>query len=116
LDWPSSLSPPPAAKETKRKHAKSAPSTSSNRRSPPKQKRSPLPKVPYLNLPIRPYDRTPKENDRIAKEHHDAHMKKKKPEPCLVYTKKQINYANYFLTLPSKYDLHHKPDDCLCTL
>jgi hypothetical protein len=53
-------SPPPAAKETKRKHAsKNAPSMSSKRRSPPKRKLSPLPKVPHPNLPIRPYDRTP---------------------------------------------------------
>jgi hypothetical protein len=40
-------SPPPAAKETKRKRAsKNAPSMSSKRRSPPKRKLSPLPKVP----------------------------------------------------------------------
>jgi hypothetical protein len=68
-----------------------------------------------LNLPIRPYDRTPEENDRITKEHHDAQMKNKKPEPRSTYTEKQINYANYFLSLPSQYDLHHKPDDYLHT-
>jgi hypothetical protein len=69
-----------------------------------------------LNLPIRPYDRTPEENDRITKEHHDAQIKNKKPEPRPTYTEKQINYANYFLSLPSQYDLHHKPDDYLHTL
>jgi hypothetical protein len=59
--------------KTKRKRAsKNAPSMSSNRRSPPKRKLSPLPKVSHLNLPIRPYDRTPEENARIAKEHYDA--------------------------------------------
>jgi hypothetical protein len=64
---------PPAAKETKRKRAsKNAPSMSSKRRSPPKRKLSPLPNVPHLNLPIRPYDRTPEENTRITKEHYDA--------------------------------------------
>jgi hypothetical protein len=54
-------SPPPAAKDTKRKGAsKNALLMSSKRRSPPKHKLSPLPKVPYVNLPIRPYDRTPR--------------------------------------------------------
>jgi hypothetical protein len=61
-------SPPLAAKETKRKRAsKNAPSMSSKRRSPPKRKLSPLPKVPHPNLPIRPYDRTPEENARIQR-------------------------------------------------
>jgi hypothetical protein len=63
-------SPSPPAKDTKRKHAsKNAPSMSSKRRSSPKRKLSPLPKVHHANLPIRPYDRTPEENARIAKEH-----------------------------------------------
>jgi hypothetical protein len=43
-------------------------------------------------------------------------MKKKKPEPRPEYTEKQIDYAKYLLTLPSQYDLHHKPDDYLRTL
>jgi hypothetical protein len=87
LGWPS---PPPAAKEPKRKRAnKNAPSMISNRRSPPKRKLSPILKVPHPNLPIRAYDRTPEENDRIAKEHCDAQMKKKKPEPRPIYTEKQ---------------------------
>jgi hypothetical protein len=77
---------------------------SSKRRSLPKRKLSPLPKVPHLNLPSRPYDHTPEENARIAKEHYDAQMKKKEPEPRPEYT------------LPSQYDLHHKPDDYLRTL
>jgi hypothetical protein len=47
----------------------------------------------------------------IAKEHYDAQMKKKEPEPRPKYTEKQIAYAKYLLTLPSQYDLHHKPDD-----
>jgi hypothetical protein len=83
---------------------------------PPKQKLSPLPKVPHPNLPIRPYDRTPKENARIAKKHYDAQMKKKDPDPRPKYTEKQKDYAKYLLTLPSQYDLHHKPDDYLRTL
>jgi hypothetical protein len=63
-------SPPPTAKETKQKRAsKNAPSMSSKRQSPPKRKLSPLPKVPHQNIPIRPYDRTPEENAKIAKEH-----------------------------------------------
>jgi hypothetical protein len=70
---------------------------SSNRWSPPKRKLSPLPKVPHLNLPIRPYDHTPEENARIAKEHYDAQMKKKKPEPRPEYTEKQKDYAKYLL-------------------
>jgi hypothetical protein len=54
-------SPPPPAKDTKRKRAsKNAPSMSSKQRSSPKHKLSPLPKVPHANLPIRPYDRTPR--------------------------------------------------------
>jgi hypothetical protein len=62
-------SPPLAAKKTKRKRAsKNAPSMSSKRRSPPKRKLSPLPKAPHPDFPIRPYDRTPEENARIAKE------------------------------------------------
>jgi hypothetical protein len=65
---------------------------------------------------MRPYDRTPEENARIAKEHYDAQMKKKEPDPRLEYTKKQKAYAKYLLTLPSQYDLHHKPDDYTCTL
>jgi hypothetical protein len=43
-------------------------------------------------------------------------MKKREPEPRLEYTEKQKEYAKYLLTLPSQYDLHHKPDDYLCTL
>jgi hypothetical protein len=43
-------------------------------------------------------------------------MKKKKPEARPEYTEKQIDYAKYLLTLPSQYDLHHKPDDYLRTL
>jgi hypothetical protein len=110
-------SPPPAAKETKRKRAsKNAPSMSSKRRSPPKRKLSPLPKVPHPNLPIRLYDRTPEENTRIAKEHYDAQMKKKEPEPLPEYTEKQKDYAKYLLTMPSQYELHRKPDDYLRTL
>ena len=110
-------SPPPPAKDTKRKRAsKNAPSMSSKRRSSPKRKLSPLPKVPHANLPIRPYDRTDEENARIAKEHYDAQMKKKEPEPRPEYTEKQIAYAKYFMTLPSQYDLHHKPDDYTRTL
>jgi hypothetical protein len=77
---------------------------------------SPLPKVPHPNLPIRPYDRTPEENTRITKEHYDAQMKKKEPEPRPEYTEKQKEYAKYLLTLPSQYDLHHKPDDYLHAL
>jgi hypothetical protein len=66
-------SPPPPAKDTKRKRAsKNAPLMSSKQWSSPKRKLSPLPKVPHANLPIRPYDRTPEENARIAKEHYDA--------------------------------------------
>jgi hypothetical protein len=38
-------------------------------------------------------------------------MKKKEPEPHPEYTEKQKAYAKYLLTLPSQYDLHHKPDD-----
>jgi hypothetical protein len=54
-------SPPPPAKDTKRKRAsKNAPSMSSKRRSPPKHKLSPLPKVPHANFSIIPYDRTPR--------------------------------------------------------
>jgi hypothetical protein len=75
-------SPPPPAKDTKWKRAsKNAPSMSSKRRSSPKHKLSPLPMVPHAILPIRPYDHTPEENARIAKEHYDAQMKKKEPEP-----------------------------------
>jgi hypothetical protein len=67
-----------------------------------------------MNLPIRTDDRTPKENTRITKEHYDAQMKKKKPEPPTpVYTDKQKNYANYLQTPPSQYDLHHKAHDYL---
>jgi hypothetical protein len=110
-------SPLPAAKETKRKRAsKNAPSMSSKRQSPPKRKLSPLPKVPHLNLPIRPYDCTTEENARIAKEHYDAQMKKKEPEPRPEYTEEQKDYAKYLLTLPLQYDLHHKPNDYLRTL
>jgi hypothetical protein len=105
-------SPPPPAKDTKRKRAsKNAPSMSSKRRSSPKHKLSPLPKVPHANLPIRPYDRTSEENARIAKEHSNAQIKKKEPEPRPEYTDKQIAYAKYLLTLSSQYDLHHRPDD-----
>jgi hypothetical protein len=43
-------------------------------------------------------------------------MKKKEPEPCAECTEKQKEYAKYLLTLPSQYDLHHKPDDYLRTL
>jgi hypothetical protein len=43
-------------------------------------------------------------------------MKKKKPEPRLKYTEKQIDYTKYLLTLPSQYDLHHKPNHYLRTL
>jgi hypothetical protein len=43
-------------------------------------------------------------------------MKKKKPEPQLEYTEKQKDYAKYLLTMPSQYDLHHKPDDYQHTL
>ncbi|KAI4993564.1 hypothetical protein ZWY2020_007877 [Hordeum vulgare] len=98
-------SPPPPAVDTKREHAsKNAPSMISKRRSSPKRKLSPLPKAPHANLPIRPYDRTAEENTRIAKEHHDAQMKKKEPEPRPEYTEKQIAYAKYFTKLPSQYD------------
>jgi hypothetical protein len=38
-------------------------------------------------------------------------MKKKEPEPRPEYIEKQKAYAKYLLTLPSQYDLHHKPDD-----
>jgi 16S rRNA U516 pseudouridylate synthase RsuA-like enzyme len=83
---------------------------------PPKRKLPPLPKAPHKNLPIRPYDITNEETERVAKEHHEAQKRKKKPKPPSVYTDKQIKYANYFLTLPSQYDLHHKPDDYVCTM
>jgi hypothetical protein len=73
----------------------------SKRLSSPKHKLSPLPKVPHANLPIRPYDHTPEENARIAKEHYDAQMKKNEPEPHPKYTEKQKAYAKYLLTLPS---------------
>jgi hypothetical protein len=43
-------------------------------------------------------------------------MKKKKPEPRQEYTEKQKDYAKYLLTLPSQYELHHKPDDYKRTL
>jgi hypothetical protein len=43
-------------------------------------------------------------------------MKNKEPEPRPKYTEKQKDYAKYLLTLPSQYDLHHKPDDYLRTL
>jgi hypothetical protein len=43
-------------------------------------------------------------------------MKKKEPEPRPKYIEKQKDYAKYLLTLPSQYDLHHKPDDYLRTL
>jgi hypothetical protein len=43
-------------------------------------------------------------------------MKKKEPKPRPEYTEKQKDYAKYLLTLPSQYDLHHKPDDYLRTL
>jgi hypothetical protein len=43
-------------------------------------------------------------------------MKKKEPEPHPEYIEKQKDYAKYLLTLPSQYDLHHKPDDNLRTL
>jgi hypothetical protein len=89
---------------------------SSKRRSPPKHKLSPLPKVPHANLPIRPYDRIPEENAKIAKEHYDAQMKNKEPELRPEYTEKQKEYAKYLLTLPSQYDLHHEPDEYLRTL
>jgi hypothetical protein len=89
---------------------------SSKRWSPLKRKLSPLPKVPHPNLPIRPYDHTPEENAWITKEHYDAQIKKKKPEPRPEYTKKKKDYAKYLLILPSQYDLHHKPDDYLRTL
>ncbi|KAI4968895.1 hypothetical protein ZWY2020_046225 [Hordeum vulgare] len=110
-------SPPPPAQDTKRKRAtKNALPTFPKRRSPPKRKRSPLPKVAHANLPIRPYDRTPEENARIAKEHHDAQMKKKEPEPRPEYTEKQTAWEKDFITLPSQYDLHYKPDDNTRTL
>jgi hypothetical protein len=43
-------------------------------------------------------------------------MKKNEPEPRLEYTQKLKDYAKYLLTLPSQYDLHHKPDNYLRTL
>jgi hypothetical protein len=62
-----SLAPPPPAK------CANAPSMSSNRRwSPPRRKLLPLPKLPHQNFPIRTYDVTNEENDRIAKEHYEA--------------------------------------------
>jgi hypothetical protein len=90
-------SPPPTAKETKWKRAsKNAPSMSSYRRSPPKQKLSPLSKVPHLNFPIRPYDRTPEENGRIAKEHYDAQIKKRNPSPAQNTLRSKKNMQNTY--------------------
>jgi hypothetical protein len=43
-------------------------------------------------------------------------MKKKEPEPRPEYTEKQKEFANYMLTLPKQFELHHKPDDYLRTL
>jgi hypothetical protein len=43
-------------------------------------------------------------------------MKKKELEPRPEYTEKQKEYVKYLLTLPSQYDLHHKPDDYISTL
>ncbi|KAI4982282.1 hypothetical protein ZWY2020_022774 [Hordeum vulgare] len=95
-------SSPPPAHDTKRKRAsKNASSMISKRWSSPKRKLSPLPKVPHDNLPIRPYDRTPEENARIAKEQHDAQMKRKEPEPRPKYTEKNIAWAKDFITTPS---------------
>jgi len=111
---PPSPSPPPA-KETKRKRAKNAPSMSSNRRSPPRQKRSPLPKVPK-DLPKLAYHKTDAEIDAYVKADVARQLQKKKPEPRQVFTNKQIAYAEYFLTLPNQYNLHHKPDDYKRTL
>jgi hypothetical protein len=58
----------------------------------------------------------PEENARIAKEHYDAQMKKKEPEPRPKYTEKQKAYAKYLQALPLQYDLHHKPNDYTRTL
>ena len=92
-------SPPPMpAKENRRKRTKQQCS--------PKRKMSPLPKVPHKNLPIRPYDRTEKENAAIAKAEKEAHFAKK-PEPMpAVYTEKQIGWASGFVSTPRQYDLH----------
>jgi hypothetical protein len=90
-------SPPPAAKDTKRKRAsKNPPSMSSKRRSPPKHKLSPLPKVPHANLPIRPYDRTPEENARIAKEHYDAQIKRRNLSPARNTPRSKKNMQNTY--------------------
>jgi hypothetical protein len=93
-------SPPPPAKDTKRKRAsKNALSMSSKRRSSPKRKLSPLPKVPHANLPIRPYDRTSEENVRIAKEHYDAQMKEGTRAPPGIH--REANSICKILTDPS---------------
>ena len=82
---------------------------SSSRRSPPRQKLSPLPKAPK-DLPKLPYETTTAEIDASQKADVAAHFQKKKPEPRPIYTDKQVNYALDFLNTPSQYDLHHKPD------
>ena len=45
-----------------------------------------------------------------------AHFEKKEPEPRPVYTEKQKEYAHGFLTAKSQYELHHMPDNYVCTL
>ena len=110
-------SPLPPAPDTKRERAtKNAPAMIPKPQSTPKRKRSPLLKVRHANLPIRPYDRIPEENARIEKEQHEAQMKRKEPEPRPKYTEKNIAWAKDFITTPSQYDLHYKPDDYTRTL
>ena len=102
-----------AHKDKKRKHA---PKLSANRRSSPKRKISPLPRVPHKNLPIRTYDHTDEQIAAIAKAEKYAHFAKKKTEPAPVYTEKQKAWALNFLNTKSQYELHHQPDDYLRTL
>ena len=76
-----------------------------------------VPEVSLKPLPVRTYDMTDEENAAIAKaklEKWNAGLKKE-PEPKLVYTDEEKEWAMGMLTEPSQYD-KRKPDDYKHTL
>ena len=75
-----------------------------------KHKRSPLPKVPHKNLPIRPYDRTEAENAAEVAAYNKTFFAPKKPEQKPVYDEKTKKWRKSFLEQPSQISMNLQSD------
>jgi hypothetical protein len=102
--------PPPNPPSTRQQGQKRTMATATLSTTQRVHKSTKIPEPSLKPLPVRPYDRTPEENEAWVKADTKSQLAPKQPPPKQIFSEKDKKWAKGFLEQPSQYDIN-KDDD-----